>query len=547
MKKINKIMKGVFLFILIFPVSVFALSKDETVYTNLTYLGRSKTSTVVNKLIYQGQEEILDETELKKILNINGKEKYTLDGNTLTWQTNKKDIYYQGSTDKQLPITVKIKYYLDGKKISARKLKGKKGQVKVVMDFQNNLPSTYQNRPIYTPFVVTVGTILDSKNTTQIEVENGKVIDTGTKSMVVALASPGLYESLGIKQMSSLDQVSFTYHTNQFKSENIYVVASPKLLEQDDLKIFDKMDHTLSKVDDLQKGTDELQQGSRDLANGTSMLKNELGNKMNELHSANQESLSESARNSVTLQLKNSLSTLVQNTVYNVVKTKVNATKSTLIDQAVQTNCAGLSGDVYQGCIEGVKSSVTLDMVMNYYQPPTYQEISTGLAQVLSYHLSQGGAAPSEENKNLALLVSYQVSGILSTTDYAKYILSESTSQAQMNSCFIGAFQGVISSYGSIASNVAVEVANQATVKTLESLQSIYRAIVQIDDGANKISFGVNRLNESGIHTLSNAANQYKNYNDVVKELKRLGKEYRGFASNNSENTKFIYKIQSIK
>lgn len=547
MKKIKKIVKGIFLFILIFPISVFALSKDETVYTNLTYQGKFKTSTVVNKLAYQGEEEIVDETELKKILNINGKEKYVMDGNTLVWKSSKKDIYYQGSTDKELPITVKVKYYLDGKKISAKKLKGKKGQVKVVMNFQNHLPSTYQNKTVYTPFVVTVGTILDSKNATQIEVENGKVIDTGTKSMVVALASPGLYDSLGIQQMSSLNQVSFTYHTNQFQSENIYVVATPKLLEQEDLKIFDKMDQTLSKVDDLQKGTDELQKGSRDLANGTSMLKNELERKINELHSANNNSLSESAKNLVTNQLEERLSTLVQNTVYNVVKTKVNMTKNTLVDQGVQTSCAGLSGDVYQSCIEGVKSSVTQDMVMSYYQSPTYQEISTGFNQILSYYLFQGGVAPSESDKNLALLVSYQTSGILSTTDYAKYMLLESSSQAQINSCFKGAFQSVISSYGAIASNVAVEVANQATSQTLESLQVMYRAIVQIDDGANKISFGVNRLNEAGIHTLSHVANQYKNYHDVVKELKRLGKEYKGFASNNSENTKFIYKIGSVK
>lgn len=547
MKKIKKIVKGIFLFILIFPISVFALSKDETVYTNLTYQGKFKTSTVVNKLAYQGEEEIVDETELKKILNINGKEKYVMDGNTLVWKSSKKDIYYQGSTNKELPITVKIKYYLDGKKISAKKLKGKKGQVKVVMNFQNHLPSTYQNKTVYTPFVVTVGTILDSKNATQIEVENGKVIDTGTKSMVVALASPGLYDSLGIQQMSSLNQVSFTYHTNQFQSENIYVVATPKLLEQEDLKIFDKMDQTLSKVDDLQKGTDELQKGSRDLANGTSMLKNELENKISELHSANNSSLSESARNSVTYQLKSSLSSLVQNTVYNVVKTKVNATKNTLIDSGVQTNCAGLSGDVYQNCIESVKSSVTEDMVMTYYQPPTYQEISTGLDQVFSYYLSQGGIRPSEENKNLALLVAYQVSGILSTTDYAKYILAESSNSPQVNQSFQKAFQSVISSYGMIASNVAVEVANQATLKTIESLQVMYRAVVQIDEGATKISFGVNRLNESGIHTLSGIANQYKNYNDIIKELKRLDKEYKGFVSNNSKNTKFIYKIQSIK
>ena len=44
----------------------------------------------------------------------------------------------KGNIKKELPISVDIKYYLDGKEISAKKLEGKKGNVKIVYSFKNN-------------------------------------------------------------------------------------------------------------------------------------------------------------------------------------------------------------------------------------------------------------------------------------------------------------------------------------------------------------------------------------------------------------------------
>lgn len=549
MKKINKIISGVLLSLpLLLPNTVLAASKTETVYANLNYNGKGIKSTVVNKLMYNGEEKIEDETELKKILNINGDENYKLEGNTLIWKTNKKDIYYQGTTEKELPITVNIKYYLDGQKISAKKLKGKKGDVKVVIDFKNNSVSTYQGKKIYTPFVVTAGTIMDGSNNTNIEVNNGRVIDTGIKSMLVAIASPGLYESIGIEQMKSLNQISFSYHTDKFSQENIYIVATPKLLDNEDLNVFDKIDASLTKINKLQNGTNELETGSNTLANGTNTLKNELGNKINELKNSDNSGVGSIAKNKVVNQLNSNLNTLVQNTIYNVVKTKVNATKDNIINNTIQTNCASLYGTSnYEMCVEGVKSNVTTETIMNYYNAPTYSEIVTGLNQVINYYISNGGIAPTEENKNLATLISYQVSGILSTTDYAKYILNENIYNAYIIPTFNSVFNGVVSSYGSIASSVAVETTNQATNLTLSSLDTMYDAISKIDEGASKISSGINELNQSGIKVLSNVVNQYKNYSEVIKELKKLSKNYKGFASNNSNNIKFIYKIKAIK
>lgn len=540
MKKFNKILFRIMVFSLVLiPNKVFALQKDETVYTSLNYLGKYKTSTVVNKLEYHDEEKIVDETELKDILNINGDEKYKKDGNTIVWDMNKRDIFYQGKTRKALPITVDIKYYLNEKKINPKKLKNKKGNIKVVMDFKNNEKSQYKGKDIYTPFVVTVGTMIDSTKNKDIEVSNGKVIETGTKSMIVAISSPGLYDSTQIQELKKLDHISFTYYTEKFSMENIYIVSTPKLLEQGDLDVFDKMDRVMSKTDELQDGTNQLEKGSKTLAEGTNTLKNELENNINELKGSDHTSVGEAARGNTISNLSDNLYSLVQNTVYNVVKMKVGKTREAIIN----ASCGGPTDPNYNIC----SASITSDIILSQYTPPTYQEIITGLNQVLGYHISIGGSMPSEENKALAGLISYQVSGILSTTDYAKYILEEQVLASYITPTFNQVFNNVLSSYGGIAKKVAIETASQATTKTLESLQVMYHAISQINDGAQKLSGGVNNLNEAAIEKMSNLANKYRDYSDTISELKRLSMDYNGFTSNNSRNTKFIYKIKSIR
>lgn len=543
MKKINKLISISMLSVLMIPT--IAMAKEETVYSNLDSYGKYNNATVVNKLLYNGQNEINDETELKKILNISGKEKYFLDGGNITWKTDKKDIYYQGITEKELPIEVNIKYYLDGKETSVKKMKNKKGDIKIVIDLKNNEKHPYQSKDIYTPFVVSMGAIFDATNNTNISVSNGKVVDTGTNSMVVGLAAPGLYESMNLEELKDLDQITITYHTQKFKQENIYIVATPKLLDSEDLNIFNKVDKYVSKIADLQNGTNKLEEGSNTLAQGTSTLQSELGKKIAELQNSNNSYVGQTAQESVVNNLNNSLSALVENSVYNVVKTKVLATKEGVINTGIQSNCASLEQTpYYDACKEQVSAGVTNDTVMQYYQAPTYSEITTGVNQVLAYYTSQTGNQVSEENKSLATLIAYQVSGILSTTDYASCVLNEN---GAVTSMFSQTFASVISSYGSIASNVAIQTADQAKEQTLASLQTMYQAVSQINDGALQIAGGITELNKTGINTLTNVANKYNDYSQTIKQLKKLSKDYSGFASHNSDDTKFIFKIKTAK
>ena len=128
-----------------------AVSKEETVYVNANADGSEDQITVSNWLKNAGTEKNLkDESELKDIKNVKGDEEFTQSGNKLTWQTDGEDIYYQGTTTKEPPVSVKFTYYLDGKEIKPDDLAGKSGKLKIKVDLQTTqrqrLTSTARKR-----------------------------------------------------------------------------------------------------------------------------------------------------------------------------------------------------------------------------------------------------------------------------------------------------------------------------------------------------------------------------------------------------------------
>ena len=95
-------------------VPAFAYSKEETVYSKLKTNGSEKTTVVSEHLINDQNETSLDDqSSLKNIKNVNGKETFKQDGSSLVWQTTDgQDIYYQGKTTNSLPVSMKVTYKL---------------------------------------------------------------------------------------------------------------------------------------------------------------------------------------------------------------------------------------------------------------------------------------------------------------------------------------------------------------------------------------------------------------------------------------------------
>ena len=123
---------------------------------------------------------------MKNIENVKGDETFSVNSDgSITWNAQGNDIYYQGESDKELPVSVKITYSLDGQEIAPEELAGKSGKVQMRIDYSNHsvqeMEVNGEVRQIYTPFMMTTGVILPTEKFTNVTVENGKVISDGNK------------------------------------------------------------------------------------------------------------------------------------------------------------------------------------------------------------------------------------------------------------------------------------------------------------------------------------------------------------------------------
>lgn len=265
---------------LCYTMPILAFTKDETVYSKLDGNGNVYQTTVSNHLKNTEGENILkDLSDLMNIENVNGEQKLEKDGNTLMWEANGEDIYYQGTTKKELPIECKVIYGLDGEEISREDIKGKTGKIKITLEFTNKEQRTVningKQKIMYVPFTVACGTVINNEKAKNIEVVNGKAIDNGNKTMVFGIALPGMQESLGISKnkVEIPTTVSIEMEAREFELGEIYIFATPKIIEDEDLNFFDELDKMYGKIDELQDSSRSIKEGADALAEGMDTLK----------------------------------------------------------------------------------------------------------------------------------------------------------------------------------------------------------------------------------------------------------------------------------
>lgn len=262
------------------------VSKDETVYVNADASGTEQEITVSNWLKNAGtQKNLKDETELENVKNVKGDETFEESGDAITWQTNGADIYYQGTTEKQLPVSMKMTYFLDGKEMSPEELKGQSGHLKIRIDYKNHAKKTVKvdgkKQDVYSPFVMVTGLILPDETFSNVVIDNGKVISDGQKNMVMGIAMPGLKESLGLnsedfKEVSDdiqlPESVEITADVTDFKMGATFTIALSDLLDDMDWKNVTDFDTLKNSLNDLEDAALQLVDGSSQLSEGAETL-----------------------------------------------------------------------------------------------------------------------------------------------------------------------------------------------------------------------------------------------------------------------------------
>lgn len=247
--------------------------KDESVYVIADATGKSNDVIVSEWLKNTDKKDtIQDASDLTDIKNVKGDETFTQKGNTLTWQADGNPIYYQGKTDKALPVSVKVSYYLNGKEVQPSEIAGKSGKVKIRFDYENKS----KDGDVYTPFVMATGLILDAGKFSNVEVKNGKMVSDGSKFIVVGMGLPGLKDSLDLeKDIDIPDYVEVTADASDFQMDMSVTVASTNFLGGDNSKdiSLDNIENEIDKkTDQLDSGVDELADGIKEYTDGVSRV-----------------------------------------------------------------------------------------------------------------------------------------------------------------------------------------------------------------------------------------------------------------------------------
>ncbi len=260
--------------------------KEETVYVVANADGSAKNVIVSEWLKNKdGEATLKDASDLKDIENVKGEEAFTQNGDQLTWEAGGNDIYYQGTTDKKLPITEKVTYFLDGKEMTPQEIAGKSGKVKIRFDYINNEKTTQivegEEHEVYVPFTVLTGMILPD-DYSNVEITNGKVISDGNRKVAVGMAMPGLKESLDIGEddldgeVKIPDYVEVTADVDNFSLEMTMTVAVNDLLEGRDLGEAFDVSELEDDMDTLTDASKQLVSGSKELSKGLKTLKNSM-------------------------------------------------------------------------------------------------------------------------------------------------------------------------------------------------------------------------------------------------------------------------------
>ena len=291
----KKIIKKLIIYTLIFcelfqGTVVYALTKEETVYTKLDETGKNKSISITEHLYDYEEKKIYDKTNLKDIKNINGSEKYKLDNNDLIWDAEGNDIYYKGTYKDKLPLSIDVKYYLNGKEKKVDDILGKKGNIKISFKYINNsykiMNINGKTEKMYVPYAIITTTILNNKNNKNIKVTNGKVINNGVNSLIMAVSSPGLYESLKTNQLKDLSNVEISFDTDSFELNSIYMLATTNMFNDNKIDISNEINSIYQNINLLQSNMNNIVDASKKLSDGSNKMDigvTELNNEVQQL------------------------------------------------------------------------------------------------------------------------------------------------------------------------------------------------------------------------------------------------------------------------
>lgn len=576
-------------------------SKDETVYVLANADGSVKKIIVSDWIKNNGGKTVSDKTELSDIKNVKGDESYVMDtDNMREWNADGKDIYYQGTISKALPVDLKVSYELDGKPVSAESLAGKSGKVTIRFDYTNNQYKNVsidgKNTKIYVPFVMLTGLLLDNDIFTNVEISNGKIINDGDRIIAVGFALPGMQENLNLSRdkVDIPDFVEITADVNNFALSNTLTVAANSIISDLDVSKLDSADDLQASLTELSSAMSKLLDGSSELygglsklllkskelisgvdklANGASALSDgaaALSAGLSELVS-NNDTLNAGAKqvfdtllSAVSQKLKDNGITVDTLTVENyktviggLLENPTDSQKAELINIADAALNAKLSAiGVPQNYYGAVKVLLATKLSSGETQESAMAEIAAMLQNISDPQNAAaiGAAAATAESENGKQIINAFCLNLANQTlePTVKEAVAQLDSYNEFYKGVLAYTAGAKQAYDGSTElkNGAKELSDGANALKSGSSQLV-GGVQQLTDGSKRLADGLKEFNEKGISKLTSLAGD--DLGSLVTRIKatvevsRDYKSFAGIADGTDGDVKFIYRTDEIK
>lgn len=479
------------------PNSTSQKDKSETVYAVLDAEG-NKEKVVVNEWLTNknGAKEISDTSDLKDIKNTSGNQKFTKDGDKVTWKADGSDIHYQGTTGKQLPVDVAVSYYLNGEQVSAKDIAGKSGDVEIHFDYKVNRSELADGSSVTKPYTMASAVMLDNSHFTNVTVDNGKVVNDGNTSMCIGIAFPGLAGNLGLGAtgVSIPDSVVIKAHTDKFQIDGTYTAAMSGVMSDIDTSATGNVE---SKVSQLESGLDQLVSASDKLMSGTDQLKagiDQLNAGAGTLKNGTQElALGADQLDKSVKASRNDLSSQIQ---------VLTDDQITTYGAQAQTQAKEKAEADKDGTINAGAQQVTDGIMNSAVKETAYQSAYNSVVGVLVKNANASATSidqlPADVQKKI--------------NDTADAIAKDAAAKASVNTTVSG---GIKAGVKTAMINTAGTAARDATINTLTTSNEKTKVIAQqlntrmsaLSQGTGKLNAGASKLN-SGAGDLYTGTNK---------------------------------------
>ena len=266
-----------------YKASDLETDKVESVFVKADPYGNVEKTEVEITLKAKEEGELKDVNKLDNIINTSGDENYKIKDDQIVFENHGSDITYKGTTNKELPVSVNITYYLDNQEISPSELAHKSGHVKMVFNYENN---SSLNNNVQVPFICLTMLMLDEDKFSNITLENGKLINLSGNKIVTLYGEPGLKESLKLYTIDTFDDIKLTdsaileADVEDFTLDYTSTIVSNGIFKEIDNEDINGLSDSINdlsklndKIDEIKEATSKLKDEGEKLVDGVGELK----------------------------------------------------------------------------------------------------------------------------------------------------------------------------------------------------------------------------------------------------------------------------------